>query len=1078
MARRDETPAEAAGERETRDPGAAHHHDAFDLAGSDEELLNSGWIPDPLPQHTPLFRGLATALEWVEARLRARGGTPLRRGIRVFWGLLAAIGLVLLLGPVINKPLSFDDVIKSAELDEVDWVARDATIDYAIERSKDGAFSALVTESYTADFLNGAVSEVRRSVVTEFQGHDARFALHSATIDGAAAQTRVDRGPATTGIRISPRSGAELDGKHRIVLVYELHNLVTSETDEATGKAVDQWTWPVLAPSWPQATKGIEVSFTLPRAVNDALVRAPQARIAWLLVSGSERLTPDRETADSVRYAITNDQALPPNSEIWIAASFRPGTFAQPPTTPFFWLQSYGPLIPLALLAVILLFSIAARRIVWADSAGAPWYLPRSEPPELRGRDAEPVTAELAARLLGKPRHAELVEALDARPQTRPGAPQGSGSAKRRERWLGRVARAGRRAGRAGNAPAVWARRSRWAVNDPVVAQKLRWVPDSYVRDTFILAPLALTLLQWGLLRQLSEQVILLIVWWPAVFVLVSTVLALATLLVVRRPRPLTPKGAELRQQLKGIDAYARTTRLVDRGPLDDPLLPYALLFESPRDAGDAAVDLAVAESGDGAVARGWRTEGFVSVPAMLALAVALGVLAASIVTVSTQPIPYPNGGDHVSEYSEVPGTLYTQVTGMDVRAELTRGADGGARLNVVERDTVDFDAGGSRVPQFIREWPTDRLGQSLGFDLASVRIDGAEVPYRRLPQAQTHSLAIVTQLEEVLEGRHQVEIRYTLTDPVVAAPDGPRSIEQLRWTAWYSFWDDEYYTNPRNPFDGSAPVRPLRLQFTLAPELADAVIAGGWIGYDSDRPDVPGEDGNWYEPWVSERSFVSDHDHRLHRIRIGSERTDDDGTVIATIDVGAVEAMPDEPDPSEDAPAAGAEPYRLDTDELSKYELGLNSDLGVRLDFAPGTFSGVRAQALEEYRTAYDLPFAMLLSLAGLVIAASLGSLAFALRRRGRAGASLATIAFAAIPIAAAAQCVLFFWCVGPMPGDDGRMPAAMAAGGAMLAAVIAQAIAVGRSGGGRGRGGRGGRATPKRAAARDSGSRDRATT
>ncbi|MBN9612638.1 MAG: DUF2207 domain-containing protein, partial [Actinobacteria bacterium] len=962
---------------------------------------------------------------------------------------------MLLVGPVINKPLSFDDVIKSAKIAEVDWVARDAKIDYAVERGSDGSFSTTVTESYTADFLNGAVPDVRRSVVTEFQGHDARFALRSATIDGEAAETRIDRGPATTGIRIAQRSGADLDGKHRIVLVYELHNLVTSETDEATGKVVDEWNWPVLAPSWPQATKGIEVSFTLPRAVNDALVRAPQAQIAWLLVTGSERLTPDRETADSVRYAFTNDQTLPPNSEIWISSTFAAGTFAQPPTTPFFWWQTYGPLIPLALLAVILLFSIAARRIVWADSAGAPWYLPRSEPPALPGEQAKPrsskprpVTAELAARLLGKPRHAELVDALEARPQTLPG----SGSPKRRERWLGRVARAGHRAGRAGNAPAVWARRSRWALNDPIVVQKLRWVPDSYVRDTFVLAPLALTLLQWGLLRQLSEQVILLIVWWPAAFVLISTALALATLFVVRRPRPLTPAGAALKQQLKGIDAYARTTRLLDRGPVDEPLLPYAILFESPRAAGDAAVDLAVVESGDRGIARGWRTEGFVSAPAMISVVVAIGVLAASIVTVSTQSIPYPNGSDHISESSDVPGTLYTQVTGMDVAAELSRGENGRARLDVVERNTVNFETSGSRVPQFIREWPTDRLGQSLGLELASVRIDGAEVPFRRMPQPQTHSLAIVTQLEQVLEGPHEVEIRYALTDPIVAAPDGPRTIEQLRWTAWYSFWEDEYYPNFHNPFDGSAPVRPLRVQFTLAPELADAVIAGGWIGYDSDRSDVPGENGNWIDPWVSEQRFVSDHDDELHTIRVGSERVADDGSLVKTIDVGATEVVPESSDSNGDDPPTGAEPYRLVSDELSKYQLGLTSDLGVRLDFEPGTFSGVRAEAFEQYRTVYELPFVLLLGLAGAVIAASLGTLAFALRARRSASASLATIAFGAIPIAAVAQCVLFFWCVGPMPGDDGRIPGAMAAGGVMLAAVIAQAIVVGMAGGGRG--------------------------
>lgn len=1049
-------------------------HDIFDLAGSDAELLNSGWIPDPLPQHTPLFRALARGLETVEARLRARGGKPLRRGIRVFWAILAAIGVLLLVGPIINKPLDFDDIIASADVDEVDWVARDAKIDYAVERGGDGGFATEVRESYTADFLNGPEAKVSRSLVTEFQGHDARFELHSATIDGEPAKVRIDRGPATTTIDLRRADGADFDGKQRIALSYRLHNLVTSETDEAGGRLLDRWTWPVLAPSWPQATKGIEVSFTLPTEVNDALVRRPVAYVGWLLLSATERLTPEETTADGVRYALTNDQTLPPNADIEIRASFEPGTFAQPPTTPLFWLQTYGPLIPLALLAVLLLFALAARRIVWADSAGRPWYLPRSEPPD-------ELTPELAARLLGKRRHVELAELLSARPGVRPPSDHrgrvsrrrsargsqaarasrstgtvrtdhlpGSGPLAAKDRWIAAVARAGRRAGRLGNLPTVWSRTAGWSQNDPIVERKLRWIPDSYVRDTFLLAPLALTVLQWGLLRQLSHQVILLVVWWPAVFVLVSTALAIAITAAAARPRPLTPDGALAAQQLKGVDAYANSTRLLDRGPIDEPLLGYAMLAESPRRAGDALTRLAAVEAADRSIERGWRTESFITVPALLALAASLAVLAGSIVTVSTLPPPYPGSVDRITEYHDLPGSLYTQVTGFEIEAELTRGDDGRARLEVTEHHDVGFDAHSSRVPQFVREWPTSRLGQDLGFDLESVRIDGRDAPYRELPQSRTQSTAMTTQFEDALDGDHRIDISYSLASPVVEAPNGPDTIQQLRWTAWYDFWEHEYYTNPSNPFDGSAPVRPIRLSFALAPELVDAAIGGGWIDSDYQRGDDgdPLEDGNWYEPWVRTADFVSDHDEQLHKVRIGSERTRADGAVVREIDVDAIELVPEAADA--DAPVSGVpDPdFELDTSELGKYELGLTSDLGVRIDFRAGTFTGVSADAYANYRLAYDLPYILLLALAAVVIAASAGVLALGLRGRRRPSASLATVAFLAIPLLAAAQCVLFFWNVGPMDGDDARIIGPVVAGGFMLAAVLAETIVVARRG------------------------------
>lgn len=559
--------------------------DFFDLAGSDPELLNSGRIPDPQPAHTPFFRWLARVLTAAEARLRARGDAAVRNAIKFFWCFMAIVAVFLLLGPIINKPLDIDDVLDSAKLGEVDWVATDARIDYALERSDGGRFVAVVSERYTARFTNGPEGAIERVFATEFNGRDTRFELHSATIDGEPAEVQVRRGATATRVAISQPDGAQLEGEREIALSYELHDLVSTETDAATEQEVDSWSWPLLGPSWPQATKGVEVSLTLSHELDEALVRAPRAYVGWLLLSGTEWLTPEGETAQGVRYAFSNDDTLPPYPDLYIDTSFEAGTFEQPPTTPLFWLQTWGPLFPLALLVALLLFALAARRIVWADSAGDPWYLPRAEPPDgLSPADA--------AQLLDRPWHAELISELtrDA-PGSKPAkqakrAKRPGPGGRAREAWLAAVARAGMRAGRIGNLPSVSAQRARWARRDRPVEDRLRWVPDSYVRDTFIFGSLAIALLQWGLLRQLSHQVILTVVWWPALFVLVSTVLALVTVAAVRRPRPLTRDGALVVQQLKGVDAYARATRLLDRGPVDDALLPYALLFEGPGERG------------------------------------------------------------------------------------------------------------------------------------------------------------------------------------------------------------------------------------------------------------------------------------------------------------------------------------------------------------------------------------------------------------------------------------------------------------------------------------------------------------
>ena len=1007
--------------------------DFFDLAGSDPELLQSGRIPDPEPGHTPLFRWLARVLQLVEARLRARGDASVRNAMRYFWALLALVGVFLLVGPVINEPLDFDDVVASAEIDDVDWIARDAEIDYFIERESDGAFVATVSERFDADFRNGPEPSVARTILSEYHGHDVRFELTGAMIDGAEAEIDVRRAPTTTEVRLARVDGEPLSGTQEIALTYQLHDLVTSDVDEATDQAVDSFDWPLFAPTWPQATQGIDVSLTLAPEIDEALVRAPQAYVGWLLISGTEWLSPEGESSNGVRYAFSNDDALPPNADLSVTATFEPGTFTQPETTALFWVQTYGPLLPMALLGVLTLFAFAARRVVWADSAGEPWYLPRSEPPDQ-------MPPMLAAELMGKRRHVELVGAIE-HPPLRSSAP--------REPWLRRLARAARRAGTAGNTPTVLRKTRSWGASDAAVKAGLRWVPDSYVRDFFTVAPIAIMLLQWGLLRQLSHQVILTVVWWPAVFVLVSTALAILSNIAVSRPRPLTRAGALAMQQLKGIDAWARGTRLLDRGPLDDPLLPYALLFERPRRAGRRIVEHAAEEAGDREVSRGWRTEHFVSLPALLALTASAAVLAGSIVTVSTQPAPYRADTEFITWSHDLPGSLYTEVSGFDIAAELQRDADGAARLDVVERLDVVFDDSSAHVPQFAKEWPSERLGQPLGFELQSVTIDGQPAPYTELPQQSTRSTAMLTQFSEVLSGEHEIEIAYTLHSAAVDAPGMLDAGQQVRWAAWLSHWEDEYHAEPGDYFGTKLPVRPLRVQLTIAPEFVGELTDAGWIDSDPDQPRTPLEHGNVTKPWVDEQSYYTDEaeleDRTQYELRIGSERERADGALVVAIDADRVESRK-AGDYSTGAPAGE---WSIDADinaSLDQHALDLSGDLGALLNFSPGTFSDVESGAFEQYDRAVNLPFVVLFGLLGAVSAASVGVIAFVARRRRTASASLRVTSWVTVPVLALAQCVLFCWVVLPMPGDNVRGGSAIALGAVMLTAVIAQAVMVAR--------------------------------
>lgn len=994
--------------------------DIFDIPGTDPELLHSGRIPDPQPEHTPLFRWLAEVLSTIEEFLRARGGVSLRYLIRFFWGALAAVSVFLLVGPVINQPMTFDQVIASAKIAKVDWIARDAKIDYTVDRAKDGTFQTRVSERYNATFVNGPEPRITRTLVTEVNGHNAEFELLSATVDGSPATAKVHRKATTTDIVLTRADGSAFEGEEDVVIEYEMHHLAKADMHSVTGDPVDRWSWPLFAPTWPQATKGISVSITLPRELNDALIAKPYASISWLLVSGHERLDPEKESAGSVRYQFDNDDTLPPNSEVWVEFVFQPGTFVIPDPTPLFWWQTWGPLLPLAVLAVLMLFALAARWVVWADAAGNPWFVMREDPPD----DLSPA---LAAQLLKKPRHAELVEALSDPPKHLI------------ESWLRKVAMAGRRAGRAGNLPSALSWRDRWRVSKLAVTEKLRWVPDSYVRDTFIWAPIAVTLLQWALLRQLSYQTKLLIVWWPVLFVMVSTVLAIIALWAVWRPRPLTRKGALVVQQLKGIDVYARATRLIERGPLDDPLLPYAVLFAPPREAGEHVVDHAIQESGNRGIASGWRTEHFLSMPSMLSFVAALAMFAGSIVLVSTNPAPYAQEEFQTWPSSDIAGTSRTQTQGFTVDARLDRDSKGGARLDVVEHLSIEFDGGGYQIPQFTREWPGRRLGQSLGLEVQSVRVDGNDVQFAT--RADQYTTMLASMLPDSLDGVHEVEVRYTLNSPAVAVLDGGGVMQQVRWTAFLRWWDDIYYTNIANPFDGEAKVRPIRVQLTVAPDLANRIRSGGWIAYGDDER-IPYESGSGYDSWVRVNDTYIDKNKV--ELRMGSETTRSDGALVVTYDADETEMRARDPElRSADDPAEFVVDPTFNA-KLGKYELELGTDFGAVLNFAPGTFSNVDDGAYQRYQASHWKEFVLVLGLALFVLL--LAAIVCLLAMRSDAGLSLLLVAWGTVSLLAVAQTIVFWWVAGPMAGDSKLIPVLLATGIAMWVAVIVQWIVVGR--------------------------------
>jgi hypothetical protein len=974
--------------------------DEPDAAPSHEAVPVEDRIADERPRHTFLWLLLSRWLLALEAWLRSHGGTPLRMGIRGFWVVVAAVGAFLLLGPVINPPLTLEDITSSASSATDEWIAREFAVEYTVDRNSDGHLAAHVTERIAAFFPDDVDERgIQRVLPTEYEGHAIAPSGITATFDGEAID--VERSSTSDQLRLTMSGESELSGDHEFVLQYDLHDLAYSTTDDISGETVDLLQWDVFGPSWPQGFAGLDVRVTIPEELDDRLIRQPRGALGWTLISAGAWLEPEDDSPPGqVTYAFTNDQNIPPHAFAHFTMPFEAGTFTMPPPSRLFLVQSFGPLAPLVFLVVTLLLALAARAVAWSDARGRPWFVMQSEPP--RG-----VTPGAAAQILRTPRSAELGQALRS-------VRSASGD-ERRAAKIGAV-RVAHRTGRLGDLPRAWRRYLTAPERRKQFSDGYRRVPRGFVRDLFIAAPLALTLLQWGIVRQLSHQALLAVVWWPVAFVLVSSLLAIIVLAIALTSRPLTRRGALVRQHLLGIGVYAERTDALDRETSTSDVLPYAVQFGSPRVAGERVEALLEAELGEGDATRGWRTADFLTWPRVLIRVLALALVAGSIVMVVLMPNPYDRAADdYATRYGDVPGTLWTTAESMDAVATLSLGDHGQAMLEVTEDLTVAFEDSGSEPPQFAQQWPNTVAGQSLGLAVTSVRVDAEEVPF--VTEQDVDTLLMRTIMVDVLTGTHDVRIDYEMDAAAFAvdarsasaAPGSGGIVDRVRWTALLEGWEYD------RSWGGEEGLEPLRIEFRMSDELAALATSAGWISVDTDSSETVGD---WIDSVVP---FGAAED-------TAPPREGSDSPVNETA-------------PSATGMTAHVLEFTPDDEYSYPFDLTVD-DLGVSVDFPAGTFTGPDADALRWSQFVTLSPFIAVLGVGWLsIVLAVIGAWSGAQRRPAAFSSGGTRDLIRLLPAAGGlATLILFFWGSGDMPGDHPHFaPMILTSGAALLACVAA---------------------------------------
>ncbi|MFG6501729.1 hypothetical protein [Microbacterium sp. P05] len=720
-------------------------------------------------RQTPLYQALSRWMLRAEARSRARGSRRVRAVVRSIWVAVALVGVFLLFGPVINAPITLEDITSAAEDVDERWIAASFDAAHTVERSADGRLVLRVEETIEAVFPDEVDEQgIERTIASLYEGHDLHPADVSAEVDGQPITVDVSNSPTRTTFALD--TGAELDGRHTFVLRYALRDVASSVLDESTGQRRDVLRWDIFGPAWAQGLGGSSLTLTLPTELDAELLQPPFAAVAWAIVGDSERLTPDSETASTVTYVVDNDQRLPPHAEFWFSLDFRDGTFTMPPPSPLYWVLVVGPFLPLLLLGVTLVFSLAARAVAWSDARGRAWFVAQSEP------DPD-ISADLAARLSRSVLTAPLVSAV-----ARYAAAPSDATARAA---LGRSAA---RAGRWGDLANAW----RVYLGGPAWAEQfrrgLRRVPRGVVRDTFIGASLALTVVQWGLVRQLSHQISLSEYWWPWAIVALSAVAGVVVLTIALTARPLTRPGAFAAERLRGVRLFLEQTSAAGRITLRDPLLPYVAMFTPPRAAGETITDL-LRQDGHAEVSAG---QGFLTAPRLIVRAVAVASLLAMLVVAFTLPSPSERSPEEDVSYSgDLPGGRGWVVSDADLDAHLSRGQDGRAHIEATETLQVLVDGDRLEMPQLMRQYRDRVNGNDLGLAIVSVRLDGEDAPYE-LRREQGMAF-LQTRFLDPWAGEHEIEIRYELADAATAVETADGWRDQVQWTGLNEGWESAW---------------------------------------------------------------------------------------------------------------------------------------------------------------------------------------------------------------------------------------------------------------------------------------------
>jgi uncharacterized membrane protein YgcG len=284
-------------------------------------------------------------------------------------------------------------------VDDFEFASFDAL--YELSRGDDGRSRLRTVETFVAVFPDFDQNRgIRRALVTDYKGHSTGLSMVSVTDENGVPrpyEVATDDEGFTT-VTIAVPEGQYVYGEQTYVLEYTQTDVTATSTDLIDGVTRDEFFWDTNGTGWRQPFGEVSATLRVSSEIRSALTGEAFCYYGYEGATDQCQIT---SAGDGEFTASVSD--LFGGQNMTIVVSFDEGTFAGAP----FW--TYLPILALLAIALTifgLLFALITRFVFWRDAPGRGTIIAQYEGPEGLGMF-------VAANIVGKPRKSMAAAIVD-----------------------------------------------------------------------------------------------------------------------------------------------------------------------------------------------------------------------------------------------------------------------------------------------------------------------------------------------------------------------------------------------------------------------------------------------------------------------------------------------------------------------------------------------------------------------------------------------------------------------------------------------------------------------------------------